>query len=69
MLTGAIIGTCGHKLSMKWFDSRKGEICIKDTDREGKGCLSYMLVCAKCLGWYQKEDLIIRKENVKRHKL
>jgi len=62
MLTGAIFGTCGHELSTKWFDSGKGEICIKDIDREGIDCLSYLVVCAKCLGWYQVENLIVRKD-------
>ena len=58
-MKGKIIGTCGHKLSTKWFASDKGAICIKDTNKEGKGCLSYIVVCAKCLKWYQEEGLIV----------
>ena len=53
-----IIATCGHKISIKWHDSSKGEICIKDYN-EGEQCISYLVVCPKCLKWYQKEGLVV----------
>jgi len=59
---GKIIATCGHEISLDWFESDKGKICVEDTDRELNDCVSYLLVCPKCLEWYEKEGLII-KEN------
>ena len=64
-MRGKVIGTCGHELSDKWWTSDKGAICVKDTDREGRGCLSYLVVCPKCLGWYQKENLVVREDKNK----
>ena len=59
---GKIIGTCQHELTLDWFNSEKGAICIKDIDREGKDCKAYLVVCPQCLEWYQKENLIIKEK-------
>ncbi|TES93502.1 MAG: hypothetical protein E3J87_02190 [Candidatus Cloacimonadota bacterium] len=60
-----IIGTCSHEIGIKWFNSGKSQICIEDKDREGKSCISFMIVCPKCLGWYQKEELIVKLVKIK----
>jgi hypothetical protein len=52
-----IIATCGHKISDKWFKGKAGEIIIKDFDRDGDKCASYLNVCKKCLPAYKDIEL------------
>ena len=59
-MEGKVIGTCSHELSSKWFNSGKGQICIGDTDKEGKDCISYLVVCPKCKRWYQRKGLLVK---------
>lgn len=60
-----IFGTCNHEISLEWFESGKGEIAIKDHNREDKRVISYVLVCEDCLVWYGKNKLILRTEDDK----
>ena len=62
-MKGKVIGTCGHEISPKWLNSGKGKICIKDYDK-GERCISYLVVCSKCLKWYQKEGLVMEPVKV-----
>lgn len=55
-----IIATCGHEVTWEWFDSGKGNIIIKDKDREGKDCISSLVVCPECRKWYEGEGLIVK---------
>lgn len=57
-----IIATCQHEISLNWLNIGKGEIAVKEKDCMGEDCITYLVVCPKCLKWYQKENLIIKKQ-------
>jgi hypothetical protein len=59
-----IFGTCGHRIDGTTGDYGFGfPIAVQDMDREGNKAISHRVVCADCLKWYQKENLIIKEEN------
>lgn len=60
-----IFGTCNHEISLEWFESGKGEIAIKDHDKQDNRTISYVVVCESCLFWYGKNNLILRNDNDK----
>lgn len=53
-----IIATCGHEISTKWMMSGKGDINVKDFDREGNRVISHLVICPKCLRRHRKYDHI-----------
>jgi hypothetical protein len=59
---GKIIGTCGHEITDRWFDGRKGSIIIKDFTKTGKKSAAYLLVCEKCLSIYRTVILETEKD-------
>lgn len=54
-----MIGTCGHEVTIE--DIEQG-LSIKEYDREGEPCVSYMCVCAKCRQEYELEGLVLHNE-------
>ena len=58
-----IFGTCSHEIPLDWFESGKGEIKIKDHNREGQKVIAYCVVCETCLVFYHKNGLILHNED------
>ena len=66
-----IIGTCGHKIDLEWFNSGNGNISVKENindyaQNKISRSIAYCLVCPDCLVWYAKHNLILRNEDDER---
>ena len=57
---GAIIGTCGHQVTME--DVEQGLI-IKDLDGEGNKVIASICVCQPCRKWYKQHVLVLENKD------
>jgi len=62
---GSTTGSCGHKISDKWWNSRKCNVAYKeftidfDDDRGVINAVAYGVVCPKCKKNYEQWGVIL----------
>lgn len=60
----SIIASCGHELKDDDGENGMGwPVYVASYCRDGSPAIAYMVVCSKCLKWYEAERLLLNTED------